>query len=226
MKKHLYHLYMLGAALLLLSACDGIFDGLYDTPDNTIEYGFNPTGTYSGTLFIDATDYAQWTYINLHTEEIDSTRITDADGTEMPMGNHGSLPDEWDFAIHRYDVKTNGGAVMETEATGMDAILLMDEIPSGNYVSDTETQITIDMSGMMDGEIGYAASSYNAELAKWLDIDTSTMPPVYTLSNKVYVIRLKDNTHAAVRLTAFRNAQNTSGYLTIEYVYPLEKAQQ
>ena len=88
-------------------------------------------------------------------------------------------------------------------------------------MSDTETQITIDMSGMMEGNILYATSSYNAELAKWLDVDTSTMPPIYTLSNKVYILRMADGTYAALRLTAFRNEQNTSGHLTIEYAYPL-----
>lgn len=217
----LYQLFALGATMLLFPACDGILDGIYDQPRTTTGDGFNPNGDGTGTLFIDATDYAQWTYINLHTEEIDSTRITGTDGTEVPMGENASLPAEWDFAIHRYDVKTNGGAVLETEATSLDAVLLMSSIPTGNYVSDTETQITIDMSGMMEGNILYATSSYNAELAKWLDVDTSTMPPIYTLSNKVYILRMADGTYAALRLTAFRNEQNTSGYLTIEYAYPL-----
>ena len=172
-----------------LPACDGILDGIYDIPHTANGYGFNPNSDgVTGTLFIDATDYAQWTYINLH------------------------------------NVKTNGGAVLETEATSIDAVLLMSSIPAGNYVEDTETEITIDMSGMMDGNILYATADYNAELAKWLNVDTSTMPPVYTLSNKVYIVRLKDGTHAALRLNAFRNAQNTSGHLTIEYAYPLEKA--
>lgn len=223
---HLYHILTLGAMLLSLSACNGILDGIYDQPRTTNGYGFNPNSDgVTGTLFINATDYAQWTYINLHTEEIDSTRITDENGTEVPMGDNATgIPTDWDFAIHRYDVKTNGGAVLESAATSMDAVLLMSSIPTGNYVSDTETEITIDMSGMMDGNILYATSSYNAELAKWLNVDTSTMPPIYTLSNKVYILRLKDGTHAALRLEAFRNEQNTSGYLTIEYAYPLEEA--
>ena len=220
-----YQILGLGAMLMSLPACDGILDGIYDTPRTTNGYGFNPNGDgITGTLFIDATDYTQWTYINLHTEEIDSTRITDESGAEIPMGENASLPNEWDFALHRYDVKTNDGAVLETEATSMDAVLLMSNIPTGNYVEDSETEITIDMSGMMDGNIRYATSDYNTELAKWLNVDTSTMPPIYTLSNKVYIVQLKDGTHAALRLNAFRNAQNTSGYLTIEYAYPLEKA--
>lgn len=69
----LYQLFALGATMLLFPACDGILDGIYDQPRTTTGYGFNPNGDGTGTLFIDATDYAQWTYINLHTEEIDST---------------------------------------------------------------------------------------------------------------------------------------------------------
>lgn len=216
---------MLGAVLASLSACDGIFGGLYDLPETGVEYGLNPNADgVTGTLLIDATDYAQWTYINLHAEKVDSTRITGTDGTEVPMGESGTLPEDWDFAIHRYDVKTNGGSVIETSFTSMDAMLLATGIPEGTYVTDVQTDITIDMSGMMDGNILYARSSYNAELAKWLNVDTSTMPPIYTLSYKVYVVRLKDGTHAALRLNAFRNEQNTSGHLTIEYAYPLEEA--
>ena len=78
-----YQILGLGAMLMSLPACDGILDGIYDIPRTTNGYGFNPNSDgVTGTLFIDATDYAQWTYINLHTEEIDSTRITDESGTK------------------------------------------------------------------------------------------------------------------------------------------------
>ena len=93
-------------------------------------------------------------------------------------------------------------------------------------VSDTETtdRITIDMSGMMDGVILYAKSDYNETLSRWLDVDTSTMPPIYTMSGKIYVLRLQDGTHAAIHLLGYANEQNTKGYMTFEYLYPLENA--
>ena len=78
------------------------------------------------------------------------------------------------------------------------------------------------MSGMMEGKIKYAESYYNTELSKWLFVDTSTMPPGYNPSNKVYVIKLKDNTIAAVRLRNFMNSAAAKGYMTIEYIYPFE----
>ena len=62
----------------------------------------------------------------------------------------------------------------------------------------------------------------NAELSKWLDVDISIMPPIYTPSERVYIIRLKDGSCAAVKLVDFRNESLIKGFLTIEYIYPLE----
>ena len=78
------------------------------------------------------------------------------------------------------------------------------------------------MSGMMDGNIVYMESYYNEELSKWLNVDKSNMPPTYTLSNKVYMVKLKDGTYAAVRLTNYMNASGVKGFMTIDYIYPCE----
>ncbi len=55
------------------------------------------------------------------------------------------------------------------------------------------------MSGMMEGNIKYTEDYRNEILSGWLNVDTSSMPPIYTMSNQVYLIRLKDNTYAAIR---------------------------
>ncbi len=207
---------MLGMAVMSFSACDGIFSGIYDSYTIGIS-------ELSDSLIIDATEYAKWTYVNLETKETVATRIVDEAGTEEPWEDGGSMPDEWDIAIHRYDVKTNGGAVLETSYTSIDDIISSGTIPEGNYVEDTADSISIDMSNMMSGEIGYAAANINTEMAKWLDVDTSSMPPVYTLSDYVYVVRLQDDTYAAIKFLS-RNYGGTSGIIMFEYVYPLEDA--
>ena len=51
------------------------------------------------------------------------------------------------------------------------------------------------MSGMMEGNIKYTEDYRNDILSGWLNVDTSSMPPIYTMSNQVYLIRLKDNTY-------------------------------
>ena len=136
------------------------------------------------------------------------------------------MPGEWDIAIHRYEAKTNGGAVLETSYTSIDELLNADGIPTGEYTEDIETtdRITIDMSDMMNGNILYAKSPYNEVLSRWLDVDTSTMPPIYTMSNKIYILRLEDGTHAAIHLLNYMNEKKVKGHMTFEYLYPLEKA--
>lgn len=213
-----------------LPACNGLFEDVYDEPpmEEPKDFGFIETddATHSGTVYVDATDYTKWIYIDLHAQTVDSTRIIGEDGTELPLQPSTALPEEWDFAIHRYDTKTNGGAVLETGATGIESVVAGGTIPAGNYVADVETtdKITIDMSHMMEGEIVYARSDYNTELSKWLNVNTSTMPPAYTPSNKVYILKLKDGTHAALRLADFKNASSVKGFMKVEYVYPLEEA--
>ncbi|WP_019540215.1 HmuY family protein [Proteiniphilum acetatigenes] len=211
-------LIMLGMIFLSFPACNGILGGIYDEPlaEEKNEFGFIETDetNNSGTVYIDATSYTKWTYIDFHTLTVDSLEISE----EMQE------PENWDIAIHRYDAKTNGAFVLETGFTGLSTIKASGEIPEGGYVSDewTTNKIVVDMSGMMDGKLKYAESYYNRELSKWLFVDTSTMPPGYNPSNKVYVIRLKDNTVAAVRLRNFMNASGVKGYMTIDYIYPFE----
>ena len=78
------------------------------------------------------------------------------------------------------------------------------------------------MSQMMDGIIRYAEDWYNHCLSGWLHVDTSTMPPIYTLSGKVYLLRLADGTFAALRLMNFMNDAAVKGFITIDYLYPVQ----
>ena len=187
-----------GAAMLSLPSCNGLFEGIYDEPVADTEFGFTKVeqATSSGTIYIDATSYTKWTYIDFETFSIDTTVIAE-DGTET-----GEVMEGWDLAVHRYDTKTNGGAVIEDVWT--------------------EDRITVDMSQMMDGIILYAPSWYNPELSKWLNVDTSTMPPVYTMSGKVYVLMTQDGKAAALQLTNYMNDSKVKGFMTIDYVYPVE----
>lgn len=205
----------LGVISISLSACNGVMGGIYDEPDTTIvsDFGFISSGDAGqfGVVYIDATSYTRWTYIDFSEQRIDTLEVGDAE------------PANWDIAVHRYDVKTNGAAVMETGYTGFDA-LLAGGLPDGEMVKDewTSDRIAVDMSGMMDGYIEYQESYYNTELSKWLDVDTSTMPPIYTLSKKVYLVKLQDGTYLAVRLANFMNDASVKGYMTIQYKYAIE----
>ena len=205
------------AFLTLLPSCNGIFQGIYDSGEGDLvtEYGFleyNPSEK-TGTIYIDATDYTKWIYLDFS----ERTAVTAGMSEE-------EAPAEWDIAVHRYDVKTNGAAALETGMTGLELFMSSGAMPEGDYVGDewTTEQIIVDMSGMMDGNIGYSESWYNRELSKWLKVDTGTMPPVYSMSQKVYAVKLADGTDLALKLSNYMDATGVKGFMTIDYVYPVE----
>ena len=166
---------------------------------------------------VKTVEYTEWAYINLSERTVTTVKI----GEEY----ESQIPDKWDFAIHRYDIKTNEGAAYKTTYTSIDEFKATGKLPKAeDFVEDewTTDKIAIDMSGMMDGNIIYTESYRNAVLSSWLDVNTATMPPVYTMSNQVFLIRLKDNTYAAIRFTNYMNARGLKGYIDFDFQYPLE----
>ena len=202
-----------GTALMLFPSCEsGILGGLYDVPETSSDYGFIRTETLTGhgTIYINTSQYTHWVYLDFQNAVADSVNIVSGD----------PLPDTWDIAVHRYDTKTNGGAVAMTSDTDIDDYADSGEMPDDDvFVEDiwTEDVIAIDMSGMMQGNIEYTADWYNAELSKWLDVDTSTMPPIYTKSDSVFVLKLHDGRHIALKLENYMDGSGTKGYMTIQY---------
>lgn len=220
------------AALLAFTACDGILDSIYDDPDDEADTAQNDsTGTLStngygfiaydsdtgrGTIYVNTTDYYTWTYFNFHDLTTDTLTI-DLDAEDILADE----PDEWDLALHRWDTRTNGGAALETQYTSLDDLADADTWPEGDMVEDVWYEyVSVDMSGMMSGDIGYQSCYCNLELGKWMDVDTNSMPPVYTPSGKAYLVRFGDSTYAAIILTNYMNASGTKCYLTIDFIYP------
>ena len=199
-------------ATMSLSACNGIFENIYDDPIETeMEIKENKFSQ------VKTVEYTEWAYIDLSARKVTTVQI----GEEYEE----EIPEEWDFAIHRYDIKTNGGAACQTDYTSIDDFIAAGKLPeTGKFVEDewTTNKIAIDMSGMMEGNIVYMDSYYNTVLSGWLNVDTSTMPPIYTMSSQVYLLRLKDNTYAAIRFSNYTNAQGIKGYIDFDFSYPIE----
>ena len=121
---------------------NGIFENIYDEPlsKEKKEFGFIVVDDKSNTgRYIDATDYTEWHYIDLLNKEV-VTKNVDEDA-----------PVNWDFAIHRYDAKTNDGAVVECSAADFGSIPNINTIPEESFIADewTTNKITVDMSQMM-----------------------------------------------------------------------------
>lgn len=138
-----------------LSTCNGVFESIYDTPIETkMETRENSFPQAK------AVEYTEWAYTNLS----EHTVITAKVGEEY----ESQTPDKWDFAIHRYDIKTNEGATHETTYTDTDEPKATGKPPKtedfveGEWTTD---KVAIDMPGTMDGNIIYTEFHRDAVLS-------------------------------------------------------------
>lgn len=129
----------------------------------------------------------------------------------------------WDIALHRYDVKTNGASAVEMIDTEMAKVTT---IPDSTFVADIKTDsLIIDNSGMMNNKVGYATSYINEVLNKGIEFSSVPMPPLptnWTMSNKVYVIKLKSGEYAKIKFTDYSNDSDVKGHISFDYVYPFK----
>lgn len=232
---------------LLLVACDGAFDGLYDDAmdDDQQQSGFGGDVSHNRfTIQLDARSYNHWHYIDLKersivTKELPSTLTGEWDGKSVRTyyNVHGTMftenrsekidaqqdAEHWDIAIHHFDVRTNGGAVLETRYTTIDeAPESSDAFAEEEFTEDewTTHQCIVDLTDMMAYNVWYNSSPVNMVLSRWVTMDFSTPPPVYTASNKVYVLRMSNGQYAALRLVDYMSDRGTKGFLTIDVKYP------
>lgn len=231
----------------MLAGCNGIFDGIYDEPvsDEALQLGFNPTaeeGRY--TLVMDARNYDEWIYMDLHRltlekRDIPTTLTGEWDGKSVwarynVQGSRYTLleerqvdtqpePEEWDLAIHHFDVRTNGGQVLQTGYTSVNDLPESSvSFASEDFRPDewTSHQCIVDFSGMFDYNIWYQASPVNLVLSDWVRMDFSTPPPKYEASRRLYLLRMQDGTVAALHMKSYMSAAGTKGILTIDVKYP------
>lgn len=218
----------------LLSACD-MMESLYDNPatgsntDGSNESGNHTMvdGVRSGQYYIDATSYTKWIYINLHADQPD-TITSDID---LKSYSESNVPNEWDLAIHHYDVKTNGAEVMMTSYRSIEALLSAGMPTDGEWVEDvySEEAAIVDMSHMLEGYLVYAPGYVNREASSWLNVDIGTlpdhliMPPIYTMRDNVMLYRFSDGTYAAIQLASYmsNDRYQTKGWMSINYKYPV-----
>jgi len=192
-------------ALPFMTSCDFMYDDR-DEATETVD----SDGTFTD---VNCTSYTAWTYIKLSTHT----------ATTVEIENEDSIPSDWDFAIHRYTCKTNGGAVMETDYTSIEELLADGYYPEGDFVEDvwSDTTVYIDLSRMMEGILQYQSTYVNLEFSKWMHMVILPPPPSYSMSNKVYILQLKDGTRAAIRFTDYISSSGVKAYNSFNYSYPL-----
>ena len=130
---------------------------------------------------------------------------------------------QWSIAVHRNNVRTNGGAVFETSYTRIDQLPesseafadmpFTEDIWTENEVWDSQTQ-------MLQSLVPSQGIKVNRVLSSWLTMRIPPMPPQFVHNNHVFILRLNDGTYAALQLEDYLSPTGTKCYLTINYKYP------
>ena len=214
---------------VLVMAAIGLLGAACSDDDNKgSQWGDGVGGTKTN---LDVSDYDKWTYVNLKTGETeihpDTSEWIYTDGSVSEPKAKETIGIEWHIAIHRYEIKTNGGMVFDTEKTNMNEIT---ELPEGDYKADEnitnedeEYAIITDMSKMMQGNVGYAkTATVNKVLCSWVKkTETGSMPPtIYEPTMHVIVLKCKDGSWAKLQFTVAGNSEtNKSGFVTFNYEF-------
>ena len=259
-----------GIGMMTLTACNGIFDDIYDQPQQIVPA--------KGQLVIDATSWTNWYYVDLNllrrlTVEGDENALLKAqtefapypipmtatgDKDESEAGHAAatqnrkpgqymywfdvfgagiknstfssftptseqSEPEDWTFAVHRNNVRTNGGAVLETSYTSMDELPENSDVFKNMVFTEdewTENEVWDNQDQMLLGYVPSQGIELNRVLSSWLSMDIPPMPPAFSMNNHVFILRLKDGSYAALQLENYLSPKGTKCYLTINYKYP------
>lgn len=123
---------------------------------------------------------------------------------------------DWDIAVHKYDMRTNGGLVKRLETRVFDAVTEKDVPADSEMVADADGAVMADMSQMMSGFVGYQYVKLNKELGGWVTATpTGTMPPyTYELNDNVFVVKV----NGRVWKVQF-NAYTYGGKTAAKFVY-------
>ncbi|MDD5862338.1 MAG: HmuY family protein [Prevotella sp.] len=273
MNSKLFAPLLAGYCLLLLTvSCEGVMGGLYDDADNND----NNTAATAGTLYMDATDWSQWYYVDFDSlamiaesgddaalqkaqttftayaiPDSTTTERTAPDSLHQPgiytywfdvfdkglSNNKFSSfrptvkqpePAHWTIAIHRDNVRTNGGAAYKTNLTDFDhlpstATALLDSLAqAGNAIAWTadewsEHDVWYDRSRMLSEYIGSQGIAVNPVLSSWLSFHIPPIPPSATSDNHIFLLRTKDGKYITLQLVNYMNIQGTKCWMTIRY---------
>lgn len=250
MNKRLFLLCMPGLLTMVSACNGILEDLYDTPPEETnLTTGFRPdkADTRRGEIYINVVSYKEWTYLDLHQRTTQTLPIPESltgewDGRSgwkyyqvtLPstFRHYETIPTDamptppsWDIALHHYDVRTNDGEVLETTYTSIDQLLKegnRETLLAQSFTPDTWTEhfAYYDLTGIYNYYIGYTQTWCNLALTRWMDMNVENHPPTYTLSGKVYLVRLADKSVAALHFKNYMSPTGAKGYVTIDYLYP------
>lgn len=132
-------------------------------------------------------------------------------------------PENWTFAIHRDNVRTNGGSVYETDKTEISQVT-SDDYATATFKADewSEDQVWDDATKMMTYLVPSQGIKVNNVLSSWLTMKITPPQPSFYPNNHVFILRLSDGTYAALQLADYISPDGkTKCCMTIRFKYPL-----
>lgn len=135
-----------------------------------------------------------------------------------------SEPENWSIAIHRNNIRTNGGAAAETSYNSIEELPDDESFLSNlDYHEDewNETDVWTVQTQMLSGLIGNQGICINTTLGRWLKTSIPPIPPAFSLNPHVFIIKFSDGTYCALQLVDYMNKEGVKCCLTIKYKYPL-----
>jgi hypothetical protein len=159
----------------------------------------NPVGNE---VTVDASDYYDWAYFSF------------AKGDTVAVADAGSSLN-WDLGLRRYHFRTNSGVsgpgeggVIDVGRIAFDSLVVA---PDSGYVVDDSLTVP-----QMGGSVTFPASLV---LEDWCDMDLSSMPPICTPTDSLFVLRTADGKYAKVWFKSYYTPEAASGHITFQYVY-------
>ena len=164
------------------------------------------------TVQLDASSSKKWTYFSFATGQ---AVTVDNDGIkDVPKGLG------WDIAFCRFYTRTNSGE-SNSDKNGKGGVFMSEVTSIEQAQIPEDDKFIIDEVGKLDPAMDIIVTSHNKELQKWLDLDMSKMPPIFSIKNKVFIIRCADGkTYAKVKFLGFENNEAKRVYPKFEYEYP------
>ncbi len=169
-----------------------------------------PSAFTGATAMIDATSYTDWNYYSLSEKKLVGK------GAEDSLTNQAWFArNDWDFAVKRYEVRTNSGAASSinsqggvyTFADGID-FHSATALPAG---ASFEVDQAVTEAVMAGGEKTTIKSKAQVVLLKKNDDGSFVMPPVF-LPSPLYAFRSADGQKVyKLTFTQYKDEEGTSG---------------
>lgn len=132
-------------------------------------------------------------------------------------------PESWSFAVHRNNVRTNGGGVFETAYTSMSELPENSSAFENAHFSEdewSENEVWDSQEKMLLSLVPSQGIEINKVLSSWLAMSIPPVPPAFHHNSHIFILRMRDGTYAALQLADYISSEGTKCWLTINYKYP------